>query len=65
MEVEVSSFGKKKNKESIESSIMNETHPNEETDKIKDYHALVIEYCPRIFRDLRKLDEITGHDLER
>ena len=65
MEVEVSSYGKKKYRDSLESSIMNETSPNEETVKNKDHHALVIEYCPRIFRELRKLDEISGHDLER
>jgi hypothetical protein len=35
-------------------------------DKSKgDHDAIVIEYCPRIFRDLRKLDDITGYDLEK
>lgn len=30
-----------------------------------DHDAIVIEYCPRIFRELRKLDDITGYELER
>lgn len=64
MEVEVSTYGKRKYVETIDSSIMNETQKSEEKDK-KHYDAMVIEYCPRVFRELRRLDEITGFELER
>jgi hypothetical protein len=65
MEVEVSTYGKRKYTETIDSSLLNESSPSEENDNSKHYDALVIEYCPKIFRELRKLDDISGYDLEK
>lgn len=31
---------------------------------MKDHDANIIEYCPRVFRQLRKADEIDGKELE-
>ena len=36
-----------------------------EKEKNTQHDATVIEYCPRIFRDLRRIDDISGYDLEK
>jgi len=36
-----------------------------ELNKKQNHDALVIEYCPRVFRELRKLDEYTAEELDK
>ncbi len=36
-----------------------------EINKKQNHDALVIEYCPRVFRELRKLDEYTAEELDK
>ena len=64
MEVEVTTWEKKKYVDTNDSnSIYDSAKSNEKENK--DHQALVVEYCPKVFRELRRLEEITGYDLER
>lgn len=34
-------------------------------DNSQGHDALIIEYCPKVFRELRQLEDISGEELER
>ena len=36
-----------------------------ELNKKQNHDAIVIEYCPRVFRELRKLDEYSAEELDK
>lgn len=73
LEVEVSSV--KKNKKITNTSIsISESGDLDESEgkskfgeinKKQNHDALVIEYCPRVFRELRKLDEFSAEELDK
>jgi hypothetical protein len=76
LEVEVTPLKKKKMYRggTIESSLFDSDSQSEDIrsgskakgkQKKADHDAMVIEYCPKVFRELRKLDDIEGHVLER
>jgi 1-phosphatidylinositol-4-phosphate 5-kinase len=60
IEVEVSSSKNKSKTEQDSESFSEEIETIQER---KSHDALVVEYCPKIFRELRGLDDITGIDL--
>lgn len=66
VEVEVTS---EKRKRKMNRETDTESASNLITDDIEyrnvDHDAIVIEYCPKIFRELRKIDDISGYDLQR
>lgn len=51
---------------SIDSSMMNESEIDESSDiNYKKHDANIVEYCPKIFKELRVVDELTGTDLNK
>jgi hypothetical protein len=73
LEVEILPSKKKKscvNRESNNDSSVFDTESQvldnlSEKEQNTQHDATVIEYCPRIFRDLRRIDDISGYDLEK
>ena len=67
LEVEVNSSTMKRNPLTHSHSFGDTTDLESEGDyseKKKNHDALVIEYCPRIFRELRKLDEYNAEEMD-
>jgi len=72
LEVEVSSVTR--NKKAVNASIVTSedldiVEVDDQNKKIKtktkkNHDALVIEYCPKVFRELRTLDEYSARDLD-
>lgn len=67
LEVEVNSY-KKNNLRASQQSIGDTTDLESENEysnlKNKKHDAMVIEYCPRIFRELREMDEYDASELD-
>ena len=64
LEVEINSYKKNKNNNSIEESGDFESEEGEaKSQKKKKHDAMVIEDCPKIFRELRNLDEYNAEEL--
>jgi hypothetical protein len=69
IEVHISSWDKKESFDELESLYETSKDAINEVDFVKPkkgkrHDAKVIEHCPRIFRELRRLDNITGYTLD-
>jgi hypothetical protein len=62
LEVEVTTSKNRKTSKLATDSESSSDYESSAQDK-KDHDALVIEFCPKIFKELRNLDDITGIDL--
>lgn len=62
--MEVNSLGKSKNlRWSLGDTTEIESSNENKSQKNKNHDALVIEYCPKIFKELRNLDDFNAEEL--